>query len=332
MAEYPQMPGGNNTNATAIKGNVAAGSTDTGNPIKIGGVFNTTRPTYSNGQRGDIQLTNRGGLLADFEDYVSTAANISVVDTNTTTSTGQDNQTLIRGNPTNNSFASYSCSGNSSFAILIENQPQGNPFVGTLQIERSLDPNSTIWTPVGAFVAGSSFTRSQITAEAALHGNCSSSLTLRLRAINFTSGTARITFLAGQGTGTITIGNGIRLFDNTSGTFATIKAAAIAAAASDAAVVVTQRPPISATILSQATNATGTNFQAFASQACTRLDILNFSGTDIEYRRGGAGNTIKIPNNSSRLIVAIANANEISIRRVDQSNTQVAITAEAIAS
>jgi hypothetical protein len=36
---------------------VASGATDSGNPIKIGGVFNTTPPTLTTGQRGDVQLT-----------------------------------------------------------------------------------------------------------------------------------------------------------------------------------------------------------------------------------------------------------------------------------
>jgi hypothetical protein len=41
-------------------GNVASGATDSGNPVKIGGVYNTTQPTLTNGQRGDVQLDTRG--------------------------------------------------------------------------------------------------------------------------------------------------------------------------------------------------------------------------------------------------------------------------------
>lgn len=122
------------------------------------------------------------------------------------------------------------------------------------------------------------------------------------------------------------------LADQGGNILSSVKSGGASAAASDTALVVQERPFISATILSLQTATTGTNFQAFASQACTRLDILNFSGVDVEYRRGGAGNTVRIPNNSGRLVVAIANANEISVRRVDQSNTQVTVQAEAIAS
>ncbi len=45
-------------------GNVASGATDSGNPIKVGGVYNSTLPTLTNGQRGDAQLTAKGQLQA----------------------------------------------------------------------------------------------------------------------------------------------------------------------------------------------------------------------------------------------------------------------------
>lgn len=41
-------------------GNVAAGATDSGNPVKVGGVYNSTMPTYTNGQRGNLEITTRG--------------------------------------------------------------------------------------------------------------------------------------------------------------------------------------------------------------------------------------------------------------------------------
>lgn len=45
-----------------VQGNVASGATDSGNPIKIGGKFNTTQPTLTDGQRGDLQLDARANL------------------------------------------------------------------------------------------------------------------------------------------------------------------------------------------------------------------------------------------------------------------------------
>ena len=44
-------------------GNVASGATDSGNPVKVGGVYNPTLPTFSAGQRGDLQVDSQGRLL-----------------------------------------------------------------------------------------------------------------------------------------------------------------------------------------------------------------------------------------------------------------------------
>lgn len=48
-----------NLNAQVV-GNVANAAADSGNPVKVGGVFNSSLPTLTNGQRGDIQLTTKG--------------------------------------------------------------------------------------------------------------------------------------------------------------------------------------------------------------------------------------------------------------------------------
>jgi hypothetical protein len=86
----------------------------------------------------------------------------------------------------------------------------------------------------------------------------------------------------------------------------------------------------SAAIMSVTTAATGANWTAFSSQACNALDIVNTASVAIEYRRGGTGNAMTILSGSARLVIGIANANEVDVRRVDQSNTQVTIPAEAV--
>lgn len=55
-----------NTDGSAVfVGNVASGATDSGNPVKVGGVYNTALPTLTNGQRGDIQLTANARMIVD---------------------------------------------------------------------------------------------------------------------------------------------------------------------------------------------------------------------------------------------------------------------------
>lgn len=49
----------------AVGGNVASAATDSGNPVKVGGIFNTTQPTVTNGQRVDLQTDNRGNMMVN---------------------------------------------------------------------------------------------------------------------------------------------------------------------------------------------------------------------------------------------------------------------------
>jgi hypothetical protein len=62
-----------------IGGNVAAAATDSGNPVKIGGKYNSTMPTYTTGQRGDLEITTRGaGKVALFVNDSATAVAMAV--------------------------------------------------------------------------------------------------------------------------------------------------------------------------------------------------------------------------------------------------------------
>lgn len=48
---------------TFITGPVASGAADSGNPVKIGGRYNSAVQAFTNGQRADLQVDQRGGLL-----------------------------------------------------------------------------------------------------------------------------------------------------------------------------------------------------------------------------------------------------------------------------
>lgn len=51
--------------SVVASGNVASGATDSGNPVKVGGVYNSTPPTLTNGQRGDLQLDTRANEMVN---------------------------------------------------------------------------------------------------------------------------------------------------------------------------------------------------------------------------------------------------------------------------
>lgn len=87
----------------------------------------------------------------------------------------------------------------------------------------------------------------------------------------------------------------------------------------------------SVSIRSVATSASaGATPTVFSSFACTALDIVNDTGTDIEYLRSGdTGIYMPILAGTSRLITGITNANLIGVRRVDQLTTAVTVKGEA---
>lgn len=51
-----------NSLLATVTGNIASAVTDSGNPIKVGGVYNSSLPTFSTGQRADLQLDSNGRI------------------------------------------------------------------------------------------------------------------------------------------------------------------------------------------------------------------------------------------------------------------------------
>ena len=79
--------------------------------------------------------------------------------------------------------------------------------------------------------------------------------------------------------------------------------------------------------VSLTTNATGTNWTAFGSQALKQLTVSNQTGVTLEFRQGGSGVGFQIPSGTFFTFFGLTNANQIDARRVDTSNSQVTITA-----
>lgn len=53
------------TSIPGIAGTVAAGASDSGNPVKVGGIYESTLPTYTTGQRSDLHTGSRGLLMIE---------------------------------------------------------------------------------------------------------------------------------------------------------------------------------------------------------------------------------------------------------------------------
>lgn len=88
--------------------------------------------------------------------------------------------------------------------------------------------------------------------------------------------------------------------------------------------------PSSEAIAEVQTAAVGANFAAFAANPCAFCRVHNNTGVDIEVRIGASSTVyLTIPTASFRSLLGVRNLSDVAVRRVDQSNTQVTVEAEA---
>jgi hypothetical protein len=60
--------------AVVVGGNVASAATDSGNPVKVAAKYNSTLPTFTDGQRADLQVGSRGAMRVEIFSPSSTTA------------------------------------------------------------------------------------------------------------------------------------------------------------------------------------------------------------------------------------------------------------------
>jgi hypothetical protein len=73
------------------------------------------------------------------------------------------------------------------------------------------------------------------------------------------------------------------------------------------------------------TSAAGSSFVTLSSISANQLTMINNSGKDVEVRRNGAGAAIPVFDGSFWTFRGISNADQLSLRRIDQSNVQVTV-------
>ena len=109
--------------ATTVVGNVAHDAVDSGNPVKVGGKYNSSDPTLADGDRGDLQLNNQGKLKVIINDQVQTYVNDN---------SGEGSLSSL------NATTSQDVSGRGSASIDVS-----GTFVGTVTFQASAD--GTTW-------------------------------------------------------------------------------------------------------------------------------------------------------------------------------------------
>lgn len=69
-----QSAQGDTTGNQKIVGSIASAATDSGNPVKTGGKYNATAPTFTDGQRGDTQINSSGHAKTELSSLVFPAS------------------------------------------------------------------------------------------------------------------------------------------------------------------------------------------------------------------------------------------------------------------
>ncbi len=120
----------------------ASGVADSGVALKIGGVYNLTKPTLDDGDRGDVQLNDRGALLTSLYDLIF----------------GEDAlqgvlKTEVRMNYTNFTASSQILAGPGRvFGIIINSHSSG-----TLKLWDALTATGNVVMNTYTFTAGSGY-------------------------------------------------------------------------------------------------------------------------------------------------------------------------------
>jgi hypothetical protein len=187
------------------------------------------------------------------------SGNITVVDSGSSTASGQNSVAIVTGSPTAGSVYTQAINGQSTARVEIT-----GTWTGTLTFEGSADGGTT-WVPQTARVTGTTFTQGSVTANGLFTIDVAGLTNLRVRATAAMTGTAVVQAAFSVAAGFVQVTNPLRLVDNSSGAQATIKPASTSPAFADPALVVTSMGPTStARLPSSAATTNATNAKASA--------------------------------------------------------------------
>jgi hypothetical protein len=118
--------------SSTVTGNVASGATDSGNPVKVGGKYNSTFPTFTDGQRGDLQIGSRGSTRIEITDPngISGAVVGSPADSSSNASTGLFTQ--ARNMTYNGTSWDMARSGNGAVGVGVQRITLANDSTGNI--------------------------------------------------------------------------------------------------------------------------------------------------------------------------------------------------------
>lgn len=103
-----------------VAGDVAAAATDSGNPVKVGAKYNATKPTYTDGQRGDLQIGTRGSVAVSlFAADSTTGASFMVDNVDAVAASGTANKLAVLNRNTIYNGSSWDRTQNNTTGVVI---------------------------------------------------------------------------------------------------------------------------------------------------------------------------------------------------------------------
>jgi hypothetical protein len=108
-------------------GNVASGAADSGNPLKVGGRYNSTLPTLTDGQRGDLQLNSKGAVYVELYNKLDATNDSVTIKGAGTAGTADSTVTTVQGIA---SMTPLLVTPSQSTASSLKVEPAGNAAAG----------------------------------------------------------------------------------------------------------------------------------------------------------------------------------------------------------
>lgn len=150
-------------------------------------------------------------VLPSNPDNRPASGTITVVDSGSSTTSGQNGTSIITGTATAGSTYSQAINGQSTSRIQVSGTWNAN-----LQFEGSADGGTT-WITINALVIGTPYRQTIITGNGVFETDVTGLTNVRVRATSFTSGTVTIQATFTAENGTVQVLNPIAIVDNSSG-------------------------------------------------------------------------------------------------------------------
>jgi len=198
----------------ATAGDIAAGATDSGNPVKVGGKYTATKPTLTDGQRGDLQLTTRGmaGVsLYDADTSTKITAEVDNADDVAVSATA-NNLSVVNRNTVFDGTAWDRMPGNSTDGTLV-NLGTNNDVVLTAETTKVIGTVNIAAAQTVGITANSSVNIAQMNGVATTMGNGASGTGVQ-RVTIANDSTGQVKLAAGTaGIGKLTANSGVDIGD-----------------------------------------------------------------------------------------------------------------------